>query len=246
MSERVVRVTQEATVIAYREFLRFGLERDPAERLRQGVRGFLRSTRFSAIAVTSSDRGAGSHAIEHAHGYEPSTVDYIRDRFVTADPLYRASVPTAAVNTWTGTGFEHSYAAERWLIPGGFHNGASVSIVDPELGELGSIHTNCRSPELGDREVEALTALAGFLSIELAQRRRREALGLTAREREVVRLIAEGASNPQIAARLHVSRSTVSTHVEHILRKFGTRSRVSVAVRAAALGLLVEDRSPGR
>lgn len=48
---------------------------------------------------------------------------------------------------------------------------------------------------------------------------------LSPREREVLTLISRGCSNLQIAARLHLSESTVKTHVSSILRKTGSRSR---------------------
>lgn len=61
--------------------------------------------------------------------------------------------------------------------------------------------------------------------------------GLTAREMQIVTMIASGASNPEIADALIVSRRTVSTHVEHILEKLGAVSRAEVAARASREGL---------
>lgn len=57
---------------------------------------------------------------------------------------------------------------------------------------------------------------------------------LTDRERVVLQLLVEGHSNPEIADRLSVSRSTIKTHVSHILEKLGVGSRleaVTLAIR---------------
>jgi non-specific serine/threonine protein kinase len=60
-----------------------------------------------------------------------------------------------------------------------------------------------------------------------------DALELTGRELEVARLVADGLSNPDIAAALFVSRATVKTHVSHILRKLGLESRAQLAAWVA-------------
>ena len=64
-----------------------------------------------------------------------------------------------------------------------------------------------------------------------------EKIGLTARELEVVRLIAQGRSNTEIAAELFVSDATVKTHINHIFSKLGARDRSQVIVKARQLGL---------
>jgi DNA-binding CsgD family transcriptional regulator len=62
-------------------------------------------------------------------------------------------------------------------------------------------------------------------------------LGLTAREIDVLRLMADGRTNPQIAESLYISRKTASHHVSNILRKLGVTSRVEAAGVAHRLGL---------
>lgn len=64
-----------------------------------------------------------------------------------------------------------------------------------------------------------------------------EQLGLTARELEVVRLVAQGQSNTEIAATLFVSDATVKTHINHIFSKLGARNRSQAIIKARQLGL---------
>ena len=57
---------------------------------------------------------------------------------------------------------------------------------------------------------------------------------LTPSELKVAQLVAEGLTNPQIGARLFISRRTVQTHVSHSLAKLGAASRSELAAHAAA------------
>ncbi|HEY2201554.1 MAG TPA: AAA family ATPase [Solirubrobacteraceae bacterium] len=63
-------------------------------------------------------------------------------------------------------------------------------------------------------------------------------LGLTHRELEVLALLADGRTNPQIAKALFISPKTASAHVSHILSKLDVKSRVEAATTAHRLGLI--------
>ena len=64
---------------------------------------------------------------------------------------------------------------------------------------------------------------------------------LSRRELDVLRLIVDGASNKQIAERLHISMPTVASHVRNILRKTSTRNRTEAASYARSCGMLQSD-----
>jgi len=86
-------------------------------------------------------------------------------------------------------------------------------------------------PELGARLVSA----------ESAERRRAEADPLSDREREVLRLLALGHTNQEIAAQLFISVRTAETHRAHIMQKLRLSSRAELVHYALGQGLLEEE-----
>lgn len=67
---------------------------------------------------------------------------------------------------------------------------------------------------------------------------RQEALGITARELEILTLVARGLSNREIAEQLFVSENTVKTHCAHAFDKLGAARRTQAVQRGKELGLL--------
>ena len=98
------------------------------------------------------------------------------------------------------------------------------------------------SPEhrdAGARLRATLNAIGRDLGRFLAQRRAQlEPSPLSAREREVLQLAAEGRSGPQIAERLVVSPSTIKTHFENIYEKLGVGDRAGAVAYALRIGLI--------
>ena len=74
-------------------------------------------------------------------------------------------------------------------------------------------------------------------------RRRTTLAGLTAREVEVLILLARGMSNKQIAGRLVITPKTAGNHVEHIYAKIDASNRAAAAMFAVQHGLLPEEKT---
>ncbi len=105
----------------------------------------------------------------------------------------------------------------------------ALEAVDAERTMLDEV----RAGRLDGDTVQAVLKAAGH------RLRHRAALpsGLTAREAEVIVRLGQGRSNAQIAAELHVSRKTVSSHLEHIYAKLGVQTRTEAALFAMHHGL---------
>jgi DNA-binding NarL/FixJ family response regulator len=122
-------------------------------------------------------------------------------------------------------------------------------VSDPEQ-LVGAIREVARGGSIIDpKVVETLVAALGELvpqregapppEVRSAAGARNELIEpLTDRELEVLRLVADGNSNQDIARKLVITLATVKTHINHIFSKLESESRVQVVARARALGLL--------
>src|SRR3954471_13545626 len=121
---------------------------------------------------------------------------------------------------------------------------AAAGELEPGLERLSGAYRSAR--KLGARPLAAEAAReAAALGDSVVRRLGRGAEadaedgGLSRREREVVRLLAVGRTNREIAQELFLSPRTVDMHVRNILRKLDCRSRVEAVSRASELGLVV-------
>jgi DNA-binding NarL/FixJ family response regulator len=91
---------------------------------------------------------------------------------------------------------------------------------------------------LAMRLLQRLAGEEGESSLREAKKRPAQLpKGITPREAEVLKLLAQGRTNPQIAQDLTVSRGTVKIHVQSIIAKLGVSDRTQAAVRAIELGI---------
>jgi HD-GYP domain-containing protein (c-di-GMP phosphodiesterase class II) len=127
-------------------------------------------------------------------------------------------------------GAADAYQAMREPRP---HRGAHAA--DDAAREL---RAEVRAGRLDSDAVEAVLTVAGHR----VPRRREGLAGLTAREIEVLKLLALGRSNKQIAAALVISPKTVGNHVEHIYAKIDASNRATASLFAMQHGLLPDEQ----
>jgi HD-GYP domain-containing protein (c-di-GMP phosphodiesterase class II) len=155
-----------------------------------------------------------------------------------------------------------SYITERMLQQAEALAPLAISALPPQLGRIldaanayqamreprpqrealdpGRAAAELRAAPFDHDAVEAVLAAAGHR----VARRREGPAGLTPREVEVLRLLARGLSNKEIAQRLSISPKTVGNHAEHIYAKVDAQSRAAAAFFAMQQGLLPEEEFP--
>jgi DNA-binding CsgD family transcriptional regulator/tetratricopeptide (TPR) repeat protein len=204
--------------------------------------GLEREEESAAVLVNGLEQLIARSSIKEA---APEGVAYLA--LCRAEQMRLVGAPAAdawaaAAAAWEGLDQPYQAAYARWreaeavLVAGQARAQAAAALGRAREGalQLGA------GPLLGE-----IDALARAARLELSHREEAEAaeaeplpLGLTARELEVLGLIAEGCTNPQIAERLFISQKTASVHVSHILGKLGAENRVQAAGIAHRLGLL--------
>ena len=114
---------------------------------------------------------------------------------------------------------------------------AAEAGAQPLSAALATLAARARIATTTPPSVAGVTAPQAEVSATADPRAAARALGLSAREIEVLELVAAGLSNGEIADRLFITRKTAAVHVTHILDKLGVPNRVGAAMVAARVGL---------
>jgi DNA-binding NarL/FixJ family response regulator len=194
--------------------------------LREGLRRCLESAGFEVVA----DVGDGESALEMLTAAHPDVVlmDISLPGWdgIQVTRQLRRQCPGTAVVVLT-------MFADEPTVREAFGAGAAAYLTkDCSASEIVSTLRQVaegRSPS-GEMALSYLKASRGSLPALLHT--------LTPRELEVLRLVANGASNGRIARQLFISEKTVKNHLEHIYSKFGVESRGQAVAKGVRLGLV--------
>ncbi len=213
--KRILLVEDHAS---FRQTLAFVFDREPEfEVVAQA--GSLAEAR-QVIDGLETDLGVLDLSLPDGEG--PELIKDLRE----ANPHFAALVLTASLDR-----AEHARAVESGAA-GILHKSAGVDEIMDATRRLGEGETL-----LSQEELIALLRLAGQ-SREEEREARASIEQITPREKEVLQALAEGLSNKEIAAKLHVSVDTERTHMMNILNKLGVHSRLQALLFAARHGLV--------
>ena len=199
---------------------------DDHQVVRDGVALLLARSEPALTVVGSAESGRA--ALERAPALDPDLVlldlrlpDMLAPEVVAG---LRGVVPAARVVVFTAHG---DHEGVRAALDAGAHGALLKDAAGTDLADA------LRRVVRGERVIDPR-----IVPREPGDRAALARSGLTRREYEVLRLAAQGRTNPEIAEVTGLARNTVKTYLESALHKLGARNRVEAVSRAAALGLL--------
>ncbi|MFM7536864.1 MAG: response regulator [Acidimicrobiales bacterium] len=203
---------------------------DDHKMLRQGLRRSLEEEGFSIVAEAAD----GTDAVRLAPAIKPDVV--LMDVSMPDMDGIEATKRILAVDP------------ERRIVMLTMHGDASVIEQAIKAGAVGYLTKDCSIDEV----VEAIRMAANgetALSPQLAQTmlkevrkihgaEKEEERVISKREEEVLQLIADGCSTPEVAAKLYISQKTVKNHLASIYEKLNARDRTQAVLTAVRLGIV--------
>jgi len=196
--------------------------------VRSGLSAFLLA--FDDLAYVGEAAG-GAEAVERCLVLKPDVIlmDLVMPDVDGAEATRRIKEACPHVQVIALTSYKEDDLVQGALKAGALSYLLKNVTADELAGAIRAAHAGrpILAPEAAEVLIKAATAPAVV-----------EAEGLTTRELEILRLMVSGESNPDIAARLFVSRSTVKFHVSNILMKLGAASRTEAVAIALQKGLV--------
>lgn len=205
----------------------------------------------AAVLLARGDAGAASGLLERrlhelaTHGvWLRAALDVLVDAYLAAGDVDRADATARrladaaatddlrarATAAWAGLDLPYEPARVRTDLAGALGPSRRDAAVDHARRALATFES------LGaTRDADRVAALLRSLGVTARVGAKGRGL-LTGREQEVLHLVGAGLSNPEIAARLHVSRKTAAHHVSNVLAKLHLRNRAEAAAYAATAG----------
>lgn len=215
----------------------------PVARLRGATELLCREAGLDVAQVNGFDHVLGEHRELTSLGHEESVATFYRSRqFVVSCMGFRQQRerPDELLSWEDIPGFRESFTAREVLRPSGFGNGMSALVSDDRGVIVGVCNVNSVTDHLPPRAKPVLRMIRPVLARLIRDATAFFDLGLSARERQILRLLATGRSNREIGDALSISSRTVSTHIEHVLAKLGVSGRVQAATLAVRVGLVDE------
>ena len=204
---------------------------DDHDLFRTGLRALLDEEGFDVM-----DASGGAEAARRARGFRPDVVvmdmNMPEMTGVEATPLVLEAAPAASVLMLT-------IATDDERVLDAVRAGASGYLL--KNAPLEEISAGVRAAAVGHSAIAPRVAGALLHSVRAAvpvPEEQPELPSLSARERDVLELLAAGCDNSEIAARLYLSASTVKNYVSSVLDKLGVDNRVQAATFAFRCGLV--------
>ena len=210
---------------------------DDQQLVRRGFRVILEAEPDIRVVAEAGD---GREAVELVRRHAPA-VALLDIRMPVLDGL-RAAREVIALSPGTRVLILTTFDADEYVYEA-LRGGASGFLLKDAPAD--QLITAVRSLAAGDALIDPVDHPPAHLPVRAgrprARRAARGAAPLTARELEVLRLVARGLSNLEIARELVVEENTVKTHVSRILMKLGLRDRVQAVVLAYELGFVTPE-----